>query len=228
MYNTQVAVIPYPDLGSSQVTQQSTRTSPYLLPRSAPNRQMLGQVCIKRLKVRLQSSQHDLSWLTLQDKETFSLYNFASLKPSDLVTNAYLLASSTHMVDSEATDIVQELQAPQYATVSWPSQDVNTLHQISPDHSLGDTIISKSHQEAKFRTEVRRIFICTFDGCEKEFGRRPELYRHHRNVHLKSTPFYCYDIACGRFVRGFPRSDKRNEHERKIHGYERRGHISGL
>jgi hypothetical protein len=88
------------------------------------------------------------------------------------------------------------------------------------------------HQQApddvQFHFKTKTVFICTYGNCNKEFGRKPELYRHHRSVHKTERPYKCRDTGCSRSVRGFPRTDKRDDHERKVHGLRRsRGRGSG-
>jgi hypothetical protein len=68
-----------------------------------------------------------------------------------------------------------------------------------------------------FHVKTKTIFICTYRNCNKEFGRKPELYRHHRSVHKAERPYKCRDTGCLRAFRGFPRTDKRDDHERKVH-----------
>ncbi|KAF2490007.1 hypothetical protein BU16DRAFT_544351 [Lophium mytilinum] len=71
-------------------------------------------------------------------------------------------------------------------------------------------------------TRIR--FPCTH--CPKDFGRKAEMQRHLDNIHLKRSAFWCRDAGCprgehlfgGRQGRSFPRADKRNEHEWKVHG----------
>jgi hypothetical protein len=69
----------------------------------------------------------------------------------------------------------------------------------------------------RYRVKTKEVFICTYANCNKEFGRKPELYRHHRGAHKKERPFKCQASNCERSVRGFPRRDKRDEHFKKMH-----------
>lgn len=69
-----------------------------------------------------------------------------------------------------------------------------------------------------YRTETRRSYICTFRNCNKCFSRIYDLHRHHRGAHDKRIQFNCRHSGCPRNTRGFPRKDKRDEHERKVHG----------
>lgn len=71
-----------------------------------------------------------------------------------------------------------------------------------------------------YRIETTRVqkFICTHHSCDKKFSRLPELRRHHRGAHEGHRPYICRTTGCRRAVVGFPRRDKRDDHERKIHG----------
>lgn len=71
--------------------------------------------------------------------------------------------------------------------------------------------------DVRFRVRTKQVFVCTYQECNKEFGRRSELYRHHRSVHKKARPFKCQVNGCYRSIHGFPRMDKKTDHERKKH-----------
>jgi hypothetical protein len=75
--------------------------------------------------------------------------------------------------------------------------------------------------DARFHVKTKTVLVCTYQGCNKEFGRKPELYRHHRSVHKAERPYKCQDTGCSRFIHGFPRTDKRDDHERKVHNLYR-------
>jgi hypothetical protein len=62
-------------------------------------------------------------------------------------------------------------------------------------------------------------FQCTMDNCRRSFARKADATRHHRSKHLPVRDFFfCGWAGCERQLRGFPRKDKRDDHERKIHG----------
>lgn len=69
-----------------------------------------------------------------------------------------------------------------------------------------------------FRTETKKTYVCTYHHCNERFTRIYDLHRHHRGVHEGEANFRCRYTGCLRAVKAFPRKDKRNEHERKIHG----------
>ncbi|KAF2241685.1 hypothetical protein BU26DRAFT_524849 [Trematosphaeria pertusa] len=69
-----------------------------------------------------------------------------------------------------------------------------------------------------YRTETRTSYICLYPNCNKRFSRIYDLRRHHRGKHEGTAEFTCRYPGCRRGIRGFPRKDKRDDHERKIHG----------
>jgi hypothetical protein len=110
----------------------------------------------------------------------------------------------------------------------------NAVAPVIHNHSMTPTPPPPfiSHQQAaddvQFHVKTKTVFICAYGNCNKEFGRKPELYRHHRSVHKTERPYKCRDTGCLRAVRGFPRADKRDDHERKVHGLRgSRGHGFG-
>lgn len=73
------------------------------------------------------------------------------------------------------------------------------------------------------------VFRCDFPGChEKTFGRHHELKRHQRKHSNDSNRFWCSTVGCSRSVaeggHPFYRKDKRNDHERIVHGVKHEGY----
>jgi hypothetical protein len=68
-----------------------------------------------------------------------------------------------------------------------------------------------------FRIETKKIYICTHGYCNKKYSRMPDLRCHYRGAHLDDRFFKCRARGCERAVRGFPRRDKRDAHEQKMH-----------
>ena len=69
--------------------------------------------------------------------------------------------------------------------------------------------------------ESENCFICNYGGCHESFSRRYDLQRHHE-VHSPLHTYWCRAQGCKRNeavigAKPFPRKDKRNEHERKVH-----------
>jgi len=94
--------------------------------------------------------------------------------------------------------------------------------------SVSDTVRCEAHgihqpkslienPPLKFRTLGSNTFLCTFGGCGVYFTRISDLRRHHANKHARINNFFCRFPFCERCTRGFPRKDKRDEHERKVH-----------
>jgi len=62
-------------------------------------------------------------------------------------------------------------------------------------------------------------WLCTISSCYRKFKRRQELSRHHRSTHQQLQLYFCRVPGCERGVRGFPRKDKRKDHERMAHDF---------
>ncbi|KAH6629248.1 hypothetical protein C7974DRAFT_183767 [Boeremia exigua] len=76
-----------------------------------------------------------------------------------------------------------------------------------PDGDIPSTI--------PFRIET--TYACIEANCNKKYSRKPDLVRHYRGAHLHDQRYKCRIAACERSQRGFPRRDKRDDHERKVH-----------
>jgi hypothetical protein len=63
-----------------------------------------------------------------------------------------------------------------------------------------------------------KSWICTISSCAKRFTRYQDLSRHQNSTHFHLQSFFCRSPGCLRRRRGFPRKDKRDGHERKVHG----------
>jgi hypothetical protein len=66
-----------------------------------------------------------------------------------------------------------------------------------------------------FRVET--TYTCLESSCNRKYSRKPDLVRHYKGAHLRDDTYKCRVPTCERSERGFPRRDKRNDHERKIH-----------
>jgi uncharacterized Zn-finger protein len=44
---------------------------------------------------------------------------------------------------------------------------------------------------------LKRPFQCTFNDCNKSFGRRSDLVRHSR-IHTNDRPYKCEEEGCGK------------------------------
>lgn len=76
----------------------------------------------------------------------------------------------------------------------------------------------RSHPTLSFRIRPKPSYTCTHRGCNTQFTRIYDLHRHCRSRHAGEAKFPCRDAECERANRKFPRKDKRDEHERNIHG----------
>jgi hypothetical protein len=101
---------------------------------------------------------------------------------------------------------------------------LNNAHMLMPTH-FQSTFSPRNHDNNDQTRVLRRTraFDCAYPYCGRRFARKQDLFRHERSVHHKDDTFACQIIQCPRFVRGFPRKDKRDEHERKVHGPDRLG-----
>lgn len=71
--------------------------------------------------------------------------------------------------------------------------------------------------DVQFRVETKQIFVCTHGICNKRYARLTDLKRHHRGAHEGNDQFKCRARGCSRAIRGFPRRDKRDSHEKSMH-----------
>ncbi|GME24404.1 hypothetical protein GTA08_BOTSDO04678 [Neofusicoccum parvum] len=67
-------------------------------------------------------------------------------------------------------------------------------------------------------------YHCLMQPCPRPtFSRLADLQRHQNACHLGTAAFWCASTGCDRsqthpYGRAFPRKDKRNDHEKKVHG----------
>lgn len=87
----------------------------------------------------------------------------------------------------------------------------------TPDHTTRLETPTSFPYPLPFKTETKHVYICTYQSCNKKYGRLPELRRHQRGAHLNDQRWKCRSAGCDRTMRGFPRRDKRDDHERKVH-----------
>ncbi|KAG7440375.1 uncharacterized protein BT62DRAFT_910701, partial [Guyanagaster necrorhizus] len=55
----------------------------------------------------------------------------------------------------------------------------------------------------------KRLYVCTYEGCNKAFARGEHLKRHINCVHLECRPFECPHEGC---TSTFSRKDNMNQH----------------
>lgn len=70
------------------------------------------------------------------------------------------------------------------------------------------------HRKTHFREP--RTFMCSY--CSEVFSHKKDMKRHERSIHNLVANFPCQFPPCQRALRGFTRKDKRDEHEKKMHG----------
>ncbi|CAO2647114.1 Nn.00g080360.m01.CDS01 [Neocucurbitaria sp. VM-36] len=124
--------------------------------------------------------------------------------------------STTRMFETNYNlqDTVDPLQAGPFTNIDFqPSLTPDPLdilrHGRKDDQNFQDNLT--------FRVETKRVFICTYGGCNKRYARIPDLRRHHRGAHQGNHQFKCRAGRCERATRGFSRRDKRDTHEKSMH-----------
>jgi hypothetical protein len=80
---------------------------------------------------------------------------------------------------------------------------------------------SATAPELRYRRESSGCFTCVLDNCHKRISRLSDLPRHYESRHVRSNQYTCRaSPLCPRALRGFPRKDKRDDHERKVHRFD--------
>ena len=88
--------------------------------------------------------------------------------------------------------------------------------------STSNAASPRSNTDPRYRYDKNnKIYHCAIPACNRSFKRRQELSRHHKSKHQRSEEYPCRVVGCGR-EKGFPRKDKRDDHERKVHGITRK------
>ena len=123
--------------------------------------------------------------------------------------SGYAANGITHIVDHSLQEI-EAISPRSRNTIVAREHAYHTelRHSSTPTSNTGDI---------PFRVETKRVYICTHTGCNKKYSRMPDLRRHYRGSHLDDRPFQCRALGCERAIHGFPRRDKRDVHEKKMH-----------
>jgi hypothetical protein len=130
----------------------------------------------------------------------------------------YTGSISHEVAQSDQSNVAQSQIVPHSMTASHATPgSVQPESQQWAPMSLDYTLAMRPAAAASFRVETKKVFICTYENCNKQYSRKPDLHRHHRGVHLQDQRFKCRVNSCERAIRGFPRRDKRDMHERKMH-----------
>lgn len=130
---------------------------------------------------------------------------------------------STHMSHDQSSYTV-DMMASEDANddqVSSGQDSLDSKHEI-PRTSAAEGM--KPTFRVNTKTIPRRdgTFLCLQHGCPWTFKRAFERNRHFQTKHGKNTKTYlCSENTCRRSKDGFPRKDKRDEHEQKVHGIVR-------
>jgi len=117
---------------------------------------------------------------------------------------------------------IQEENIPENSNHRCIAESTESPADIPPLHAAHINMISRSDPtpQPQFRTVGQKAVICTYNDCGARFTRRSDLRRHHNNIHLGARPFFCGFNGCERTANGigFSRKDKRDNHEKKVHG----------
>ena len=143
-------------------------------------------------------------------------------------TSTKPIVSSNGQALSESTTFSQRPFASVYATAHPLPDDCfvtqetvplqPTYQACSPTLTRLDELKSPlAAADISFRTETKTVYVCTYGYCNKKYSRMPDLRRHYRGSHLEERRFICRALGCERAIRGFPRRDKRDTHEKEMH-----------
>ncbi|KAK4222447.1 hypothetical protein QBC38DRAFT_81903 [Podospora fimiseda] len=90
---------------------------------------------------------------------------------------------------------------------------------ISPESAALPPVVSSSNNSSWIKLDNGK-FKCNFNNCGRSFTRKADANRHYKLKHEVTgrDSFLCQWEGCERRLRGFSRKDKRDEHERKVHG----------
>lgn len=106
-----------------------------------------------------------------------------------------------------------------YTPLSWDNQQVSVLHDVPAAWSGGPAAATPT--PPRYHVRTKKVFVCAWPHCGKEYSRRPDVERHHRGAHQFLDHHKCRKLGCERAIRGFSRKDKRGSHEQVMHGIGR-------
>lgn len=144
----------------------------------------------------------------------------------------FLLESDSQLVPPQADILLSELHSPPIHSISdvdiisspnpWLVEELNKNPFSNilplPAPKIDGKARSDPTNQPRFRTLGKNAVVCTYNLCGARFSRRSDLKRHHIAIHLRAMTFLCSFSGCARATGGFSRKDKRDNHERKIHG----------
>ncbi|KAK7708838.1 hypothetical protein SLS57_008899 [Botryosphaeria dothidea] len=136
----------------------------------------------------------------------------------------YGLGASLRLMDlTEQTWVAPSANAGLQPPAAFqPTGDQNTLAHARRVIRIALPQIDAPDPQSAPAWEMRNDkYFCLHAGCRNpSFKRLGDLERHQNNVHTQTKSFWCRSDDCDR-GRPFPRKDKRNEHERRVHGIAR-------
>jgi uncharacterized Zn-finger protein len=110
-------------------------------------------------------------------------------------------------------------------TSSWTPEDTFSPEQgysqpnliLEPAIRLVNRTAPPTVDHVSSKTSRKHGHRCMIDTCGKTFRRFSDLKRHRRSIHERTELFFCSEPLCPRSLRGFPRKDKRDSHEKSMH-----------
>jgi hypothetical protein len=102
-------------------------------------------------------------------------------------------------------------------SIGYEQPAAQVVHHLESEGDLCHKLNDGIRTGIPHRIETKRVYICTHGDCNKKYSRMPDLRRHYRGSHLDDRRFKCRALGCERATRGFPRRDKRDDHEKKMH-----------
>jgi hypothetical protein len=183
-----------------------------------------------------QVTPEDLFWSTADWNQVFSSPRMERQFPLDgpmfvplpgdeirsdrtVATVPYSLEQDPSTPSTQVRNEYQYLANPRHTQLSAEIVYPPASHVSSPDFWPQDqTLVQNAADNLNFRIETKRVFVCAYGTCNKRYARMPDLRRHHRGTHQGNDQFKCRASGCTRAIRGFPRRDKRDSHEKSMHG----------
>lgn len=127
----------------------------------------------------------------------------------------------TTTMDFEGTAYIGLLTTTEHMLFEKQSRKHLTASDTTSSLASTSSADSSSSTDDHIRVETKKVFVRTYKDCNTRFSRKPELQRHFKGTHKREYLYLCRTFGCYRSVRGFPRREKRHDHEKSMHGATR-------